>query len=407
MVLSESDYSHQALSDIIPLRDLFGLLFFASVGMLLDPAYLVANWQVVLFVVLMVALGKAAIFGGISRLFGYRNVTPLAVALGLFQVGEFAFVLARVGLNTGSISHDLYALTLTTTLVTMVLTPYAAQAVAPLYALRRRLKPQEPPATINVRGHELHGHVVIAGAGRVGQYVATVLQRLDLHFVVIELDQQRLEQCKKAGIPVIYGDASHPVVLTAACIQSAALVLITTPAIAMTQAIVEQVRRLQPALHIVARAEGIEQMQLLHKMGVYEVVQPQFEAGLEITRQALLHLKLPATEIERFTDAVRQELYAPLYEGRTDYQTLAQLQSAQRQLELNWVTLPAGSPLVGRTIGELHIRTRTGASIVAFMREETLTPNPGADQQLAAGDNVLMLGSQTQVAKFEELITGR
>jgi CPA2 family monovalent cation:H+ antiporter-2 len=121
----------------------------------------------------------------------------------------------------------------------------------------------------------------------------------------------------------------------------------------------------------------------------------------------LLHLKLSAPEIERFTDAVRQELYAPLYEGRTDYQTLAQLQSAQRQLELNWVTLPAGSPLVGRTIGELHIRTRTGASIVALLSEETLTPNPGADQQLAAGDNVLMLGSQTQVAKFEELITGR
>jgi monovalent cation:H+ antiporter-2, CPA2 family len=134
-----------------------------------------------------------------------------------------------------------------------------------------------------------------------------------LAFVVIELDQRRVDQAKAAGFPVIFGDASQPVVLEAVQIEQARLLLTTVPTVVITQVIVDQVRRLNPKLHIVARAEGIEQMKTLHHLGVYEVVQPKFEAGLEITRQVLLHLNIPASEIQRFTDAVRQELYAPLY----------------------------------------------------------------------------------------------
>ena len=107
MVLSESDYGHQALSDIVPLRDLFGLLFFTSVGMLLDPKFLFDHMRQVVFLVLAVSIGKGFIFATISRIFKYRNVIPLAVGLGLFQIGEFSFVLARVGLNTNSIDADL------------------------------------------------------------------------------------------------------------------------------------------------------------------------------------------------------------------------------------------------------------------------------------------------------------
>lgn len=404
MVLSESDYGHQALSDIIPLRDIFGLLFFVSVGMLLDPAFLLANLPTILAVVLVVALGKGLIFSVITRVFGYRNVVPLAVGLGLFQVGEFAFVLARVGLESEGISPDLYALVLTVALVTMVLTPFASQAVRPLYALSRRWLPREPLATINLPQHELHNHVIIAGAGRVGQYVAGVLQRLGLSFVAIELNQNQVEQCKAAGIPIIYGDASHPVVLEAAKISEAQLLLITTPDVVTARAIVEHVHRNYPHLHIVARAEGIEQMQALHNLGVYEVVQPHFEAGLEITRQALLHLSIPAAEIDHFTDAVRQELYAPLYAAQPDYQTLAQLRAAQRLIQVTWLTLSTDSPLVGHTIEELHIRTRTGASVVAVMREGVLIPNPEPDCRFAAGDRVAVLGNAQQLELFERLL---
>ena len=403
MVLSESDYSHQALSDIIPLRDIFGLLFFVSVGMLLDPAFLVANWEMILLVVLLIAIGKGLIFSVLSRLFGYGNVVPLAVGLGLFQVGEFAFVLARVGLNTNSISNDLYALTLTAAIMTMIMTPFVSGLTAPLYSLRKRWFKREALQTINFPKTGLHGHVVIAGGGRVGQYVVQVLQRLELAFVIIELDYRRVEQAKEAGSPVIYGDAAQEVVLEAAQLKHACLLLVTTPAIIVTQSIVDQVRRLNPAVPIVARAEGVEQMQALHKQGVYEVVQPEFEAGLEIIRQALLHLNISATQIQRFTDAMRQELYAPLYQTHNEYQTVAQLQNADRLLELTWLTLPPDSPLIRRTIQDLKIRGQTGVSVVGVMCDGELYPNPDADYQFTVGDLVAVMGNPEQLAAFQAL----
>jgi CPA2 family monovalent cation:H+ antiporter-2 len=404
MVLSESDYGHQALSDIIPLRDLFGLLFFVSVGMLLDPVFLVENWGIILTVVLLVSVGKGLIFGTLSSAFGYGNVVPLAVGLGLFQVGEFSFVLARVGISTNSISNNLYALTLTTAIVTMVLTPVVSGLTAPLYMFRKRWFRREPLQTINLPETGLRNHVVIAGGGRVGQYVAQVLQRLELAFVIIEMDYRRVSQAKDEGFPVIYGDASQEIVLEAATVNQACLVLITTPAVIITQTIVDQVRHTNPTVHIVARAEGVEQMQALHDHGVYEVVQPEFEAGLEITRQALLHLNIPATEIQRFTDTIRRELYAPLYHAHDEYQTIAQLQNVSHLLELSWIRLTTNSPLIGRTIQELKIRSQTGVSVVGVMRNGELYPNPDADYQFTIGDLVAVMGNSEQLVVFQTLI---
>ncbi|HMR67541.1 MAG TPA: cation:proton antiporter [Anaerolineae bacterium] len=403
MVLSESDYGHQALSDIIPLRDLFGLLFFVSVGMLLDPGFLLANWVTVSLSVLLVAVGKGLIFGTLSSVFGYGNVVPLAVSLGLFQVGEFSFVLARVGVGTNSISENLYALTLATAIVTMILTPAISGLTAPLYALRKRWYQREPIQSINLPETGLRDHVIITGGGRVGQYVARVLQRFELAFVIIELDYRRVEQAKAAGFPVIYGDASQEVVLEAAKIQEARLILITTPVIIVTRTIVDQIRHLNPAVHIVARAEGIEQMQALHDHGVHEVVQPEFEAGLEITRQALLHLNIPATEIQHFTDGIRRELYAPIYQTHDEYQTLAQLQSVAHLLELNWIKLPVESPLVGKTIQELQIRSQYGVSVVGVLDNGDLHPNPNADYRFSGGDLVGVMGNPEQLATFQAL----
>lgn len=404
MVLSESDYGHQALSDIIPVRDLFGLLFFVSVGMLVDPVFLIANWKIILVVVLLVATGKGLIFGGISRAFGYGNVVPLAVGLGLFQVGEFSFVLARVGISTNSISNNLYALILATAIVTMVMTPVVSGLTAPLYALRKRWFKREPLQTMNLPEAGLHNHVVIAGGGRVGQYVAQVLQRLELAFVIVEIDHRRVMEAKDEGYSVIYGDASQEIVLEAARVNQACLVLITAPALLSTQAIVDQVRHANPTVDIVARAEGVEQMQVLRDRGVYEVIMPEFEAGLEITRQALLHLNIPATEIQRFTDAIRRELYAPLYDSNDGYQTIAQLQNVTNLLELNWIRLTAGSPFIGRTIHDLQIRSQTGVSVVGVIRDGELYPNPDAGFCFAIGDLVAVLGDSQQLAGLQALI---
>jgi CPA2 family monovalent cation:H+ antiporter-2 len=318
MVLGESDYSHQALSDIIPLRDVFGLLFFVSIGMLLDPAFLFANLKTISLMVVLLIIGKGLIFAILVMFFGYRNVIPLAVGLGLFQIGEFAFVLGRVGVHTQSISNELFSLILTTAVITMILTPFLSGFTAPLYAVHRRWFKHEPMQTMNLPETGLHHHVIIAGAGRVGSYVANVLKSLHITFVVIEYDSRQISRLKEAGIPLVYGDAGQPIVLNAAGIEHAKLLIITTPSAIVTKTIVEKSRHVNLKLKIVARAENIDQIQILHDLGVNEVIQPEFEAGLEVTRQTLLSLDIDAADVKRFTDQVRQESYAPLYKDNPE-----------------------------------------------------------------------------------------
>ena len=243
MVLSESDYGHQALSDIIPLRDLFGLLFFASVGMLLDPLFLVNHLGQVLLLVAMVCVGKGVIFAVVATIFRYGNVVPLAVGLGLFQIGEFSFVLARVGLGSGSISEDFYNLILATAVLTMVLTPIVSAQTGRFYALKKRWFRHEPLESINFPKDALQDHVVIAGGGRIGFQIASVLDRLGTSFVIVELDQHRVEEVKAAGYPVLYGDGSHEVVQAVLAMDKAFLLVVTTPGIVVAQAIISHARK--------------------------------------------------------------------------------------------------------------------------------------------------------------------
>jgi len=311
MLLSESDYGYQALSDIIPLRDIFSLLFFTSVGMLFDPWFLIANYQMVLFLVVVIMTGKGLIFGGLSRAFGYRNIIPLATALGLSQIGEFSFVLARVGISSGSITLEFYSLILTTTILTMFFTPFVSGLTAPLYTLRNRWGKPYTFQTINLPDESLKDHLVIAGGGRVGKHIADVLQRIGVVFVILEFDSRRVEQLKSFGFPIIFGDASQPVILEAAHIEKARLLLITTPATVVARAITTLVKKNHPDLHIVVRSQSLDQIKGFYDQGIYHIVQPEFEAALEFTRQALLHLDMPVERIQQFTDDIRHDLYRP------------------------------------------------------------------------------------------------
>jgi len=402
MIISQSDYGYQALSDIIPLRDIFSLLFFASVGMLLEPGFLLSYWKMILILVLFVLLGKGIIFSGISRFFGYRNVIPLAVGLGLFQVGEFSFVLARLGLNTNSIDAELYSLLLSTTIVTMFITPFVSGLTTPLYSMYKKKFKHEPYQMTNLPKAGLTDHIIIAGGGRVGCIIARVLKQLKLSFVIIELDSRNFERLKDTGFSVIYGDASREEVLDAAKIKHAKLLLVTIPSHIMLKIITKYVQTVNPSLRIVARAISIDHIKDLHEYGVYEIIQPEFEASLEFTRQALLHLNISNNDIFKFTDSIRREMYAPLYENEISYRTLGKLKSASHLLDLNWLKITINSTLIGRSIGELEIRRQTGVSIVAVLRQDTLFPNPSPDFKFSEKDLIGILCEPRKLNKFLE-----
>jgi CPA2 family monovalent cation:H+ antiporter-2 len=406
MVLSESDHGHQALSDIVPVRDLFSLLFFASVGMLLDPAFLLHHFGQVILAVAVLAVGKGIIFAGVTRGFGYGNVVPLATALGLFQVGEFSFVLARVGLDAGSISHELYSLVLTVAIVTMAITPVVSGTTAKLYALRKRWFRSEALQTINLPASGLQEHVVIAGGGRHGIRVAEVLKFLERPHVIIELNQRRFEDLKRAGLPAIYGDATHEVVLGAASIEKARLLLVTMPDVVTARAAIDTVRRANPNVRVVACATDREEVDLMTEMGVYEVVQPELEVALEMTRQVLLHFELPPREIQKYADHVRRDRRAA-EQPAADPGLLAQLCSAEAQFELSWVPIEEGSKLQDLTLGASGIRAKTGATVVGVLRDTRLVPNPDAEFRFEVGDRAGIIGRPAERRRFEQLASRR
>lgn len=309
IVLSESDYSHQALSDIIPLRDIFATVFFVSVGMLIDPMFLWQNAVLISVFVVVVLISKATIFGVLAWIFKYRGDIPLHVGLGLFQIGEFAFVLARVARGEGAFDTAQYNLILATALVTMTLTP----TILRIRPWLQRMLPAEAPVTeVTYLDDTIKNHAVLIGYGRVGQYTAQLLRRLDLPFVVIERDISRLDDLRAQQMPVIYGDASSAEVLHAAHIDRARMVLIAVGSAIDVETIAMQARTLAPTVHIVARAAVISQIESLHDLGIHEVVQPEFEAGLEMMRQTLLHFGIPHHQIEVISDEVRDAAYAPI-----------------------------------------------------------------------------------------------
>lgn len=400
MVLSESDYGHQALSDIVPLRDLFGLLFFASVGMLLDPRFLLSHFTLILFLVVVVSIGKGCIFAFLAWIFQYRNVIPLAVGLGLFQVGEFSFVLARIGVSSEAISSEFYNMFLTMAVVSMVLTPFISSQTSRFYSLKRRWFKHEPLESLNFPEDELRNHVVIAGCGRIGSQIAGVLQQLAIPFVLVEIDQLRIEAAKAAGYPIVYGDGSQAIVQEALRIERAALLVVTIPNIVVARSIISHAQKVRRGIRVIARISDPEFFNVFKELAVVDLVYPEFEAGLEMTRQVLLYLRIPVPEIQQYTENLRHQLLASATTSTDGYKTLGQMRAADQQFDLQWLELDADNPLLNVSIAEAEIRKATGVSVVGIIRNGTLQTNPDPSFRFQQHDLVAIIGSSQSRRQF-------
>ncbi len=307
IVLSESELSHQALSDVVPLRDIFGLLFFVSIGMLLDPRYVLAHAGTIVSVVALIFLGKAVILGGLARAFGYVYMAPWIIGLGLSQIGEFSFVLARSGFSAGFLSKASYDLALSCTVLTMALSPLVSSAALPLgRAWRRWRKPGPPPRTIELPANALQSHVVVAGYGRTGRTVARVLRAAGIPLVVIELNHASLSDLAAEGVPVVWGDVTREEVLRAARIEIAKILVLAVPDQSSVRLSVERARRLNPSLSVIARAARDHHVPELRKLGVEAAIQPEFEGGVEMVRQALVRFGYDRAEALRLVSMVRE-----------------------------------------------------------------------------------------------------
>ncbi len=311
MLLSETDFNHQALSDVSTLRDLFALIFFVSVGMLFDPIFFVDHiWTIVLLTVAIVA-AKAIVISSTMRLFRYNRAFSWTVGLGLAQVGEFAFVIAKAGQHSGNLSAESFSLMIAVTVVSMVATPaffWFGEFIS------KGSQAEGPLETSHVIEHAvpLAGHVIIVGGGVVGQYVARVLKTFDIPYTVVENDYKTVTQMRDKNVGVVFGDASRPTILEAAGLKEARLVVVTTTNDHILPPIVEEIRRARHDVPIVVRVEEVEDIDTLSSLTVEEIVQPQLEVGLEMVRQSLLSLGIDGARVFTLLGQLRAERYEPM-----------------------------------------------------------------------------------------------
>ncbi len=308
IVLSETDFRHQALSDVTSLRDLFGLIFFVSVGMLLDPHFLLAEWKIIGSFLVCVLIIKTITTYLVVRCFNYRGDIPLMVGIGLSQIGEFSFVIGSSGLASGHISQETYSLIISVTVLSMILTPIFFR-IAKAFSTRRSIKPMLLDKNSEVSDKE--GHVVVVGGGIVGTHIAKVLTSLQVESIIIEIDHYRALELRKRSYKVIFGDAMHQSVLRAAGVQRAKLVVIASSNLAASPVIVRQARSLQSEIRIVARVDNAREMGEILRLGIKEVVEPKLEASLELVRQALLGLGTEERAILKITNLLREQNYSP------------------------------------------------------------------------------------------------
>jgi CPA2 family monovalent cation:H+ antiporter-2 len=315
LLISQSAFARQAFADIVPLRDIFGALFFVSLGMLANPVFVIANGTALAATIAVIIVAKFIICTAIAWLFGYSPKTALFVGLGLIQIGEFSFVLAGTGTQAGIISSYLYSLTVTSAIITMLLTPFAMSLASLLYRrLSRggrfsRLAARRPDPGWPSRRQELSGHAVICGHGRVGGKLAEVLERRNLSYLVIDLDPRVISALRAKEVPCIYGDAGNPEILVHAQLDKARVLVCTLPDFISVELATRNALNINPKLDIIARVHRDFNSQLLKGIGVSEIVRPEFEAGLEITRHTLHRFGVSASEIQIILSGLREGQY--------------------------------------------------------------------------------------------------
>ncbi len=410
LMISNVEYADHALDRMLPMRDVFATLFFASIGILIDPGFLLANSWVLVGLVAVTMIGKAVIATGVVRLFGYSLKTALTVGLGINQIGEFSFVLAGVAQSQGLFSPRLYGLTVGTTAATLLITPFLLRATPHLLTgleqfrwLNNLLQLNHAPRLFGLE-EELSGHVVVAGYGRVGQTLVRMLYFQGYQILVIDNNEAVLQSLRDRGISYLFGDASSGLVLEKAGLSQAKAMAIALPDPMATRLTLNRALSLAPDLDITVRAHGNQEIDVLYQLGAQEVVQPEFEAALEMGAHMLLKLGDATFEVQQVVNRYRTGRYRDILPERAEYWGATDLEAAIEGLQRHWYGLPSDSPLVGLNLAQANIRRLTGATIMAVERHKHLHRYPTGDLRLEADDRLLVVGSLEEHNAFEKLL---
>ncbi|MDD9820831.1 MAG: cation:proton antiporter [Nitrospira sp.] len=413
LLISESEYSHQAFAEVLPFRDSFNSLFFVSIGMLMDPRVVLEHPLLLVGMVGAVVIGKF-VTGAVAVLAtGAPLRSAILAGVALAQVGEFSFILAQEGLTVGILGHDTYNVFLAVSVFTMIITPFLIQG-APRIARRaeaiQRLNqwlPGRPSLRVDTPSFKNRDHVIIVGYGLNGRNLAQVLRDFEIPYIVLDIRGEMVQQATRAGVLIQYGDAANITVLHQAHIQYAKVLVVATSDPFAMRRIVQLARHVNPSLHIVVRTRYLRERKELQELGADEIVPEEFETSIEISRLVLHSFQIPKEVVLEKAEQIRQEGYAFLQHGKLPEPAPHSRSEARQEVEVETCRIDEDSPALGQSLSTLALQQRTGASLIALTRAGNTDTNPSDKTVLEAGDIAVLLGTRDKIQHAIGLLVAR
>jgi len=403
IVISESEYSSQAISDILPFKESFTGLFFISVGMLMNTGFFIANIDTVIIVVIAILVLKA-ITGSISAIASGQSLrVSFQTGFYLSQIGEFSFVLALAGKRVGLLTEFAYQMFLSASVLTMLVTPFIVMvsprasewfvSKAPFKSLERLKKRRQKEVTSVKKS----GHVLIVGFGVNGSNLAKVLRKSDIPYVVLEMNADTVRRMREKGEPIYYGDGTSTEILHKMGIHRASTLVIAISDAAATRRIVQIARHENPSVYIIVRTRYVAEVDDLIKLGANEVIPEEFETSVEIFSRVLHKYHVPRNVIADYIDSIRKDSYSVLRTIELPKKHLAERYEFLKDIETETYFIKKESHISDHSIKELHLRAETGVTIIAVQRGDDVHQNPSPDFILKVGDVLLLIGKKKDI----------
>jgi CPA2 family monovalent cation:H+ antiporter-2 len=318
LIISESQFSQQVFADVKNVRDLFATLFFVSIGMLVGPIFILKNILLILVILMVMGVVKLAVTTVWIYKFGYHLRTALLAGASILQIGEFSFVVANLGLQKAFINQDQYQLILAAALFSLIVTPFWIDQTGKVYHFVREVVIKRFPgwqhifftsrvSELGEEGLQLRDHVILVGYGRTGRFLSHALRSAKITQVVTDLDPRKLQEPESLKIATIYGDAAEEEILKLSKVKNAKAIVITHGELMSTKITIHRVKSLSPRVRIIARAHSDSDVSELRAMGIYRVIQPEFESSLTMTHKVLDFMNVPKEETEVLIKKLRRE----------------------------------------------------------------------------------------------------
>jgi CPA2 family monovalent cation:H+ antiporter-2 len=408
LIISESEYSGQALGNVLPFRDVFTSFFFVSIGMLLDVGFLFQQPALIVIIALAVLALKTAIAGTVTILLGFPLRTGILVGLALSQVGEFSFILSKTGIERGLLAGDVYQMFLSVSVLTLAATPFIV-AAAPRLAdivlqlpMPRRLKSGLSP-TQTIEKIRKKDHLIIIGFGVNGRNLARAARTGAIPYVIIEMNPEVVRERSAKGESIYFGDATQEAVLKYADLKDARIVVVAINDATATRRITEIVRKLNTKVHLIVRTRYLQEMQSLYELGADEVIPEEFETSVEIFTRVLGKYLVPRDDIEEFIAAVRAGEYQMFRHLSKEEASFSDLKFHLPEAEISTLRVGETSPIVGRSLAHIELRHTYGVTVLAIRRDSQMLSNPRGDTHLHTNDVVFVLGSPDKITEVTRL----